>query len=290
MTSPSDTKILLNTGPSERGWHRVQDIVHCPRKYAFRRKLGLGDDPASDPTGPLPRGSLVHVGLAHHYAQLRAVQRGEDPGRYWDPCDAIDRAAAESFKAYEDVDLVKDIVRCYQAAYAGDRSRVLMVEEQVAVTVKNKWLFTQRYDRVVEDSSGRVWVIDAKTSSAVSARTMLGYGMSGQLLAAQVIGRLTWPDRFAGVRLDFIGVRPEEKLPFRYPFTRETLPPAPYAEQTVVDTIEWAEQIVERLEAGNADPWKYPAAHHEHACMTRYGPCQFYDLCRWGPGGVGGEP
>lgn len=279
----SDTKILLNTGPSTRGWHRIQDIMHCPRKYAFRCRLGLGDDPMEDADGPLPRGSLVHVGLAHHYAQLRAVQRGEDPARYWDPCDAIDKAAAVSFAAYENLDLIKDIVRCYQAAYAGDRSRVLMVEEQVQVTVRNKWLFTQRYDRVMQDSGGRVWIIDAKTSSAVTAKTTLGYQMSGQLLSAQVIGRILWGEQFAGVRLDYIGVRPQEKLPFRYPFTRETMAPAPYAERTVVDTIAWAEQIVERLDVEGADPWKYPAAHHEHACMTRYGPCQFYDLCRWGP-------
>ena len=48
------TKKLLNAGPSEAGWHRLQTVLRCPRLYA----LGTDwDKPA------LVKGSLVHIGL-----------------------------------------------------------------------------------------------------------------------------------------------------------------------------------------------------------------------------------
>src|SRR5512142_2081746 len=82
-------KILLNTGPSPRGAHRLETILTCPQLYAYLHvlKLDLGD------RTPLVRGSLGHVSLAHHYVQLRAVQRGEDPAAFYEPHVAIDQAA-----------------------------------------------------------------------------------------------------------------------------------------------------------------------------------------------------
>ena len=31
---------LLETGPSPRGWSRLQSILECPQKYAYRYEFG----------------------------------------------------------------------------------------------------------------------------------------------------------------------------------------------------------------------------------------------------------
>lgn len=64
---------LINAGPSERGWHRIESVMRCPRLYAWEHS-GLIERQISE---PLARGSLIHVGLAHHYQRMKENQLGE---------------------------------------------------------------------------------------------------------------------------------------------------------------------------------------------------------------------
>ena len=41
---------LMETGPSPRGWHRLQNMLECPQKYSYRYNL---DMEASIPAGAI---------------------------------------------------------------------------------------------------------------------------------------------------------------------------------------------------------------------------------------------
>ena len=60
------SKFLIDPGPSRKGWHRLAKVLRCPRLYAlsYKQKHRTSDEP---PAEPLVKGSLFHVGLAHHY-------------------------------------------------------------------------------------------------------------------------------------------------------------------------------------------------------------------------------
>lgn len=280
-------KILLNSGPSERGYHRLDAFLRCPRLYAFSKKLRLqqgGNDDA------LVLGSLIHVGLAHHYASMQWRQLGKSMeafnAQYETPPDAIDRTAVIFNKDIEELSprlvdfavTAKAILTTYQNTYQYDESTfdIMYIEEVFRVMLRGKYPFTARWDLVFKDKGGKVWVTDHKTAYRIEAKSTLGYSLSGQILMAQVMGRAIWGNDFGGVRLNFIG----KKAP--YTFAREPPLPAPEAQASIVDSLVYAEERIEALEAQNVDPWKWPAVLSDMACMTRYGPCHYFAQCQWG--------
>ncbi len=151
-------KILINAGPSPRGVHRLEQVLICPQLYAYKHRLGkdMGSKDA------LVKGSLVHVGLAHYYAQLRAVQRKEDPAAYHDPMDAIELAAAEfgvtgtAWKA-----LASQAVSGYMTQYMMEKFTIIGVEDLVE-TMIGPYRLTARWDLVTQDSQGKFWIYDHK--------------------------------------------------------------------------------------------------------------------------------
>ena len=97
------SKILLDTGPSTRGFHRLEAHFRCPRLYA----LGYGQAGAGGalarksreqfpPAAPLVRGSIGHAGLAHLYIRQLHAQNGGNPDRYYKPTEAM-ALVADSF-------------------------------------------------------------------------------------------------------------------------------------------------------------------------------------------------
>lgn len=269
-------KILLDSGPSPHGWHAIEVFNRCNQLFANVYERGLHRRSRATSLG-----GLIHVGAAHHYAQVRAGQRGEDPSRYYDPIDAVQLSAKQAGSEEYGV-LAYDVVKRYQACYAKETMKVLHVEEIFTVTIRNKWPFTQRYDRVMEDTKGMVYIYDLKSTSNISEKTKLSYGLSGQLLSARVIGNALWGRKFGGVRLDFVSTTPKDSEPFRYAMRRDYLPPAPVADAGITDTIARSYEAMDRLRAENIPLDKWPKALSEHTCFTRYGVCPFYDACRWG--------
>ena len=266
-------KILLDSGPSARGWHRIEAWLRCKLFFALRYLvLTEGADAEA-----LVRGSLVHVGCAHRTARRRAIQRGEDPNVYYQPDEAIALVAPKfGSTGLRLADKCLQLVQGYIARYDQDRYEILQVEEQVEMTLGGQHYFTQRYDWTGRDPAGKVWIFDIKTCSAITKALSFAYSLSGQFLIAQAYGQAKYGRDFGGVRLDFVQHTPPYKLERNNPM------PAPFGVSRIVDTICRAEEEIARYEAEGVEPLKYPGSFNEHACFTRYGTCPYFTLCQFG--------
>lgn len=268
---------LLNAGPSERGWHRLQDALRCPQLFAYHHVLGLSGNRAV-----LVRGSLGHIGLAHHYTRMRDQQAGRQSDVAPVP-DAMAALAKEFGQlGQEMLPVASAAVETYLERFRTERIRVEMVEEQVKATVAcdpiapgRSFLFTQRLDLAFRDRSGRVWISDHKFVARPTRGTAERYTLSGQFLGFQWFGQRLWGREFGGVLVNLVGCTP----PYHVERARLAAAPGMLARlpQIVVD----AELVIERLR--DRDPWQYPCAANEITCAQVYGDrCEFWDLCQWG--------
>ena len=78
------------------------------------------------------------------------------------------------------------------------------------------------------------------------------------------------------------GVLHFERQDGSFNFQRVTLDPAPAAQRGFSLAVLHARQRVEQLDASGRDPWDWPKVMSEQACVTPYGLCDGFDLCRWG--------
>lgn len=279
-------KILLNAGPSRAGWHRLETFLVCPALFAYKyRQGGAGIDAATGRVHePLVRGSIVHVGLAHLYARMRAAQRRQDPDVYYTPAEAM-RRVAPTFgpMGAAMLPIAEMTFAGYVDRYAEDSMlwEIDKVEDVVEVDVRDGARgphdFTQRWDLTAKDKgSGLYYIIDHKIVTAWKPQTLLRYNLSGQFLAAQFIGRMVYGAKFGGVIINFLQAAPMER------YKREPLDPAPDALRAIPRTICDAEEGIARLDASDRDLADWPRTFSEKVCMTAYGPCDAYDICRWG--------
>lgn len=273
----TDGRILLNSGPSEHGWSRLSVAARCLRLYAFKYILKINHDDAT----ALVRGSLVHIGLAHFYAQMRAVQQKSDPGRYYDPLEAMALVAPTFSLGPSLLPLCQKIVQQYMKWHAGDavRFKVVAVEEQVRATLGGKYPFTQRWDLVLQDKSNLIWVMDHKCSAKPGPTTVVGHMLSGQFLGAQLIGKSMFKEQWGGVKINVLGAI--EAPDGQFDYLRDNLPAAPGAVNRFRDDMVALEDRLAYL-AANVDPWEYPGSWNELTCVHRYGVCSSMELCRWG--------
>ena len=75
------------------------------------------------------KGSLIHLGLAQHYSQLREEQEGRDPKTYFDPLEAIDLMVEAKPDWKEHGDLAKRVIEAYLIQWRNERFKVVAVEE-----------------------------------------------------------------------------------------------------------------------------------------------------------------
>ena len=278
-----DPRTLLNTGPSPRGWHRLELALRCPRLYAYVYILKIKLPPAL----PLIRGTLRHVGLAHYYARLRAMQRGEDPEVFYAPREAIQRAAvAIDAEFHGDVASKLALTHAdmpgeYATVHAPEEDGLEILEvEHVHEANVGGHRYTARFDLVLKDRNGRIWIYDHKGAARPDKRTVTSYSLSGQILGLQRFGAALYGNAFGGVRLNFIS---GDALPFKY--LRETPAPAPAALAQFPATVRYAEARIAQIEAC-PNPWDVEAVFSDVVCVHRYGRCPGYDLCAWGDAGL----
>jgi hypothetical protein len=274
MTEPK----FINAGSSgEWGWHATELAMRCPRLFAYNHRCKVesfreGDRP------PLLKGSLVHQGLAHHYARIQAEQRGEDPEQWATPELAIEHeAVALGQYAAQYVPLAKKAVAEYRLHWLHEKLDVLNVEDVFTAEIGG-FKFTQRFDLVVRDHTGKVVIIDHKTTGRISS-SGTRYTLSGQFLGMMAFGRNIWGDEFGGVRINFIELPQLLAAPCK--FTRIEPDPAPMALKGFSLTVLHARQRIEHLDASGIPPNEWPMALSEQTCVTPYGLCDAFELCRW---------
>ena len=286
-----DGRILLNSGPSPRGWHRIESILRCLQLYAYHAILQLNFGVRE----PLTKGSLGHAGLAHVYAREQAVQLKRSPDAYHTPAEALVRTARTIGPQGEEWrPLSEKAIAAYQDFYATDKFKVLEVEQVHSARIGAElgrvghdgqpgYLFTQRFDLVVEDRNGRVWVWDHKFVGSIDKRKLLRYSLSGQFLGLERFGRATWGERFGGVKVNLVEWGTDRDKP-EFKFDRVAPKPAPNMlarfTQIIIDAEDRAAAVARR------DPWDYPKAASEQVCVGPYGQCDAYLLCQWGPRGL----
>ena len=123
-------KVLLDTGPSERGWSYWGDAFRCMHLFALKRLGGY-----SDVGDPLIRGSLGHVGLAHFYARWMAKQNREDPDIFYEPEEALWQWSLRHPEGQPHLQRMNECVRRYIAKYPEPPGRILGVEHPLCGVV-----------------------------------------------------------------------------------------------------------------------------------------------------------
>ena len=276
---------FIDAGSSgERGWHATELAMKCPQAFAYTYRMGEGRGGgkklSTEPRPPLLKGSLVHQGLAHYYARMKAELADTDPNEWATPDDAIDFEAKKLPGAEEFTNIAKAAVRAYAARYALDTLKPLHIEEVFRAEV-GKYPFTQRLDLVAEDAAGRVIIIDHKTTSMLTKDTASRYTLSGQFLGMASFVRDIWGKRFGGVLINIISMREQSGF-IDIDFKRVPVDPAPNALRLFPITVQHAWDRIAQLDASGADPREWPKALSETVCTNSYGKCEWFDHCRWG--------
>ena len=267
MTAP--TKILLDTGPSERGWHRLERFLTCPLKYYWAT---TGERPR--PGVPLVRGSIGHVGLAHMYARMRARDAGDqaDFDRYYQPSVAMNMVA-QKFDAGRMMPGLLKLLLDYSQHYRTETFKVLEVEKGFETSFEGH-RYTARADLVVKGADGRVWIYDHKITGRVETKTLRRYALSGQFFGLHHLGQRAYGRDFGGVKLNILGMDGK--------FVRSDLEPAPFLLAAFPKVVAAAEARIASLAGQPLAVWAAQAVPSEISCYVPYGECEHFEACRWG--------
>ena len=273
---------IIYTGPSPRGWHRLQQAAECMQKYAWmyevpksaKKKDESGKSPA------LAKGSLIHLALAQHYARMRNAQQGKDPEEYCEPAEAVQLISKlDGVEKFADVAIgaYKAYTMHYDEFIERQQMEIVAVEELMETQSAGRYLLTGRLDLAYRDLGGRVWVMDHKTTSRLTKSQKEYYTVSGQLLGYSHMAREKYGDQFAGLMVNLIQ-HGECK------FQRIELPRSPNLESRFEQIVVDIEESIERMKISGRSYDEWPKSITELVCYHRYGACRFIDQCRFGAG------
>jgi hypothetical protein len=272
------TKFIDAGSSGEWGWHATELALRCPRLFAYTYRFGPHGEEGDRPA--LLKGSLIHQGLAHHYARLESIQHGRDPEE-WARTDVAIEACAEKLgrHAAKYIDTAKRVVSQYAAHWAHERLEVLHVEEVFKSDIGG-YVFTQRFDLVVREPDGKVYIYDHKTTGRLSSAVAERYTLSGQFLGMANFGSRVWGSEFGGVKLNLIEIG-DQKPGGNAAFKRQTPDPAPAAIKSFPLTVLHAREKIAELDKSGLAPADWPMTMSEQTCITAYGPCGYFDKCRF---------
>ena len=291
-------KLLINTGMSPAGWSSFSAFLRCERLFYYtsgRRAAEATQQATLAPDFALLRGSLGHVGLAHHYARQGMAQAGLDPEIYYEPIEAMKLVAAgyppklgSGEKTSDVLDIAIEMVVSYRAHYEGERLQVVAVEAPVSFllppgpdgVVRE---VTQRLDLVIRDDAGKVHLCDHKLSAELSKKSLMArYSLSTQFLLMQLVGQRLHGRDFGGCLVNIVGAHTDRTPQQRfYRFPPEA---APAALRELPDVIAGTlATIAHRRASGGGGPAAWRPAFHEEVCFGSYGGrCVYYERCKWG--------
>lgn len=260
-------KVVFAGSSGVWGWHATETVLRCPQLFAYDHLIKL-----RFPTSkPLLLGSLVHAGLAQHYRRKQAEQQGTEIDEWATPDEGIDATALTlDHEAFIYVAEAKGIIADYVAHYTLERVEVLGVEEVYETAIDGR-RYTQRLDLVVREADGKVYCWDHKNVGRIDAKVMTRYTLSGQFLGMNRLMRQRWGADFGGVKLNLLSAGK---------FVRELVQPAPHALGQFEASVTHARRLLDGLM--DTDPWDFPKALSEQSCVTSYGLCKAFEVCRWG--------
>lgn len=296
-----------------------QPRVPDRRSYA-PADLAAAGRPA--PSAPLIRGTLLHVFMAHWY-ETRRRAAGSGKWLAWAGTSSCKGTAADVPEPLASApDALEHQIVEYELAWPSctddfrsklraacnyytdvsrdddERFEVLAVEAEFAdevadTTAENAQLaaglgigvprdfatpFTQRVDLIVrERATGLIFYDDHKSTARIDAKVRKRYTLSGQFLALQHFGNLRHGKDFGGVRANLVGLNPAawERMPIeRAPFRLARFP------RDVVHAARLARSLRETY---GSDPAEWPGSPSEMTCFHAYGPCEYREVCRFGP-------
>ncbi len=261
---------LIDSGPSKRGFHRLESFLRCPTQYWWRHVKGVQLPPGD----PLVRGTIGHVWLAHFYTFQAAALRGVDASKTIYAPDVAAGIVAERYGAQGArlLPVVLNLMARYAAHYPRERVEVIGVEKPLETHFEG-FLYTARADLVVRDSKGKVWIWDHKIVGRIEDKVFRRYAISGQFHGLAHLGRAAFGPSFGGLVLNVIGV--DGRLERRSP------EPAPWLYSRWPKIVANTERQIEALADLPVTSW--PAAASESVCVTPYGLCDHFESCRWGP-------
>ncbi len=279
-------RILLDAGPSGEGWSSIESFPRCQRKYYFDY-VGAPELRILPKRGPLPRGALGHIGLAHFYTRQKVSMEGGNPDLYYEPFAAMEIFARNNGLDSDLLSIAQAAVERYMAYYGpAEFGKILMVEERRQATLTDRYgrtfTRTQRFDLATEDGGGRKWLYDHKFVAKPDNSTIDRYQISGQFILMRKFGRALFKDEFGGAIVNLVGV--ESGLGR---FMRRILEPAPGAE---ADFANMVGNVLTQIQINKSknDFYAWTPAFHEMVCTSIYKGgdgtyrCEYFDRCQWG--------
>jgi hypothetical protein len=256
----------------EWGWHATELALRCPQLFSYTYRLKVLNNSTKE---PLLRGSLVHAGLAQHYRRLQETQETGDASKWASWEDGIDHCAEElGPAAAQYVQKAKEILTGYLAHYWMEQISPLAVEQVFSAEIDG-YQFTQRLDMVAREKDGKIYVWDHKCVGRIDQKTVTRYTLSGQFLGMARFGAASYGADFGGVKLNLLSADGQT-------FKRVMVEPAPHALRTFPISVAHARRLVDDLDKSNVPHDEWPKALSEQVCVSSYGVCDAFDLCRWG--------
>lgn len=208
-------------GQSEDGWSKNSDFLRCKYRYFLRYEAGLPPREGSkDPN--LEVGSLVHVGLAVHYAsQLPEGAPGYHPA--WpSPLDFIDQVEASGVELGHVVK-ARQLLYAYWEHYNPDPIEPLAIEVQAGVP----GVHTSRFDMVARRTDG-IWITEHKSSYRETEETIEGWYLDGEIVGEVYSWQLSGLDKvygpLAGVLINLLfKTNPPKFRRLEVPISREVV-------------------------------------------------------------------
>lgn len=264
-------EVVAPGGLSLQGPHRVEAFATCPQLEAFAHELHLRSIFPKEPTDV---GVLWHAGLAYHYA------KGLNPRPPWyvysDGFECIERMGAT--KPREFIDTARRMLEAYQLAYVTDAFTPLLVEHQFVVYFPNGEPYSCRSDTVGWMDYGtpgqRLVVMDHKGVGRMGNEGAK-YAIDSQMATNLALARA------CGYDIKEIVINAQSRR--TYECRRFTVPINSAAYARIGSDVQYYLDQMKAIRQSHPDPMNRP--RNRGACVRKYGPCEFIELC-WGGAGM----
>lgn len=280
---------IINPGPSRASYHTLARAARCLRSYFIAKELEReGNVTDIIPNAAMQAGTLIHVGLAHMYASVRAANpilvngiAYTDAGEYLDWKDAVCRTATEINYQGEILSILVTLETYKRVIASNDKHQwdLLSIETEYGYRLddvpEHMSLRTQRADLVIQDKvDGKIYIVDHKKVWRLSAKTEEQFLPHGQFIGYSIIGYRHWGKQFGGVILNRVCLQGQGQGPR---FDRTTIS---HSRDTIKAFILSMKDTIQRVNQYKDIHWsKVPGVFDEQVCRGKYEPCPYMDIC-----------